>query len=115
MKREAATQLEPERGVQMTDLPYIPPEILEQLIEDSRILKESSERVHTIISDPELSHQMRYGDDDGEYDSLIRQCLQAILNLQDAAYPTRPRVDLEKNGFEFRSGETGMISSIDRF
>jgi hypothetical protein len=99
--------------VYVTDLPHIPKEIEMQLVEDSRILKANSEKIYTIINDPDLLRRMREGE--GEYESLIRQCLQAIINLEDAVYPTRPRVDLDKNGFEFRSGDTGMISSIDRF
>ena len=97
----------------MTNPPHIPRAILEQLLEDSKILEENSQRIRTIIGDPELSRQMR--EDSIEYDSLIRQCLQEIINLQDTVYPTRPQADLEKNGYEFRSGDTGMISSIDRY
>lgn len=97
----------------MTDLAHIPQEILEQLIEDSRVLEGNSKRIDAIINDPELFNQMREGSSD--YDALIRQCLQAIVNLQDAAHPTRPRVDLEKNGYEFRSGETGFVVAYDRF
>lgn len=97
----------------MTNLPHIPRAILEQLLEDSRILEENSNRIRTIIGDPELSRQIR--ENSIEYDALIRQCLQAIINLEDAVYPTRPRADLDKDGYEFRSGETGFVVAYDRF
>jgi UDP-N-acetylglucosamine 2-epimerase len=49
------------------------------------------------------------------YQKLIRDCLQAIMNLEDIVYPTRPRVNLERDGYEIRSGNVGWITSIDRF
>jgi hypothetical protein len=88
-------------------------EMLDVLIQESRILKENSEKIFQHINDPALLLKLK--EDDSEYSILIRRCLQAIINLEDASYPTRPRVDIEKNGFEFRSANTGLVMSIDRF
>jgi hypothetical protein len=83
------------------------------ILEESKILKENSEKIFQYINDPVLFLKLK--EDDSDYLVLIRRCLQAIINLEDASYPTRPRVDIEKNGFEFRSANTGLIMSIDHF
>jgi hypothetical protein len=88
-------------------------EMLNVTIKESKILKESSEKIFQYINDPALLLKLK--EDDSEYRVHIMRCLQAIINLEDASYPTRPRVDIEKNGFEFRSANTGIVMSIDRF
>ncbi len=88
-------------------------DLLNKILEESKILKEDSEKIFQYINNPALFLKLK--EDDSEYLILIRRCLQAIINLEDASYPTRPRVDIEKNGFEFRSANTGLILSLDRF
>jgi hypothetical protein len=88
-------------------------EMLDVRIKESKILKESSEKIFQYINDPALLLKLK--EDDLEYRVHIMRCLQAIINLEDASYPTRPRVDIKKDGFEFRSANTGIVMSIDRF
>jgi hypothetical protein len=94
-------------------LDEIPKERLEQFQEDSRILQESSSEIFAILHDPILLASHRA--DSLEYQRLIRDCLQAIIHLEDIVHPTRPRVNLEHDGYEIRSGNVGWITSIDRF
>jgi hypothetical protein len=93
-------------------LDEIPTERLEQFQEDSRILKEASSKIFAILNDPILLAAHRA--DSLEYQRLIRDCLQAIIHLEDIVNPTRPRVTLERDGYEIRSGNVGWVSRIDR-
>jgi hypothetical protein len=76
----------------------IPKERLEQFREDENILLQSSSKMFAILNDPILLASHRA-------DSL----------LEDIANPTRPRVNLERDGFEIKSGNVGLVSSVDRF
>lgn len=80
---------------------------LREFFGDADALKKSAERIHAIISDREQFRQLT--EDSEEFDALILTCLQAIVHLHDASYPTRPRVDLERDGYEFRSGAVGFM------
>jgi hypothetical protein len=102
------------RGVNMNEPMYEIPKLrLEEFQEDSRILKESSSEIFAILNDPILLAAHRA--DSLEYQKLIRDCLQAIMNLEDIVYPTRPRVNLERDGYEIGSGNVGWIVRTDRF
>jgi hypothetical protein len=102
------------RGVSMNEPIFeIPNGQLEKFREDSRILVESSSKIFAILNDPILLAAHRA--ETLEYQKLIRDCLQAIMNLEDIVYPTRPRVNLERDGYEIRSGNVGWITSVDRF
>ena len=91
----------------------IPNGRLEDVQEDSRILVESSREIFAILNDPILLAAHRA--ENLEYQKLIRDCLQAIIHLEDIVDPTRPRVNLERDGYEIKSGNVGWITSIDRF
>jgi hypothetical protein len=91
----------------------IPNERLEEFREDSRILLESSRQIFTILDDPILLAAHRA--ESLEYQTLIRDCLQAIMHLEDIVYPTRPRVNLERDGYEISSGNVGWLVRTDRF
>jgi hypothetical protein len=99
------------RGLNMNEPMYeIPKERLEEFREDSRILTESSNKVFAILNDPILLAAHRA--ESLEYQRLIRDCLQAIIHLEDIVYPTRSRVNLERDGYEIRSGNVGWITSV---
>jgi hypothetical protein len=91
----------------------IPNGRLEEFREDSRILQESSGKIYTILNDPILLAAHRT--ENLEYQKLIRDCLQAIIHLEDITNPTRPRVNLERDGYEISSGNVGWIVRTDRF
>jgi hypothetical protein len=91
----------------------IPNGRLEEFREDSRILQESSGKIYAILNDPILLAAHRA--ENLGYQKLIRDCLQALIHLNDIANPTRPRVNLERDGYEISSGNIGWIVRTDRF
>jgi hypothetical protein len=75
--------------------------------------QESSGKIYAILNDPILLAAHRA--ENLGYQKLIRDCLQALIHLNDIANPTRPRVNLERDGYEISSGNIGWIVRTDRF
>jgi hypothetical protein len=86
--------------------PTIPPEILRGLLEDAESLATCAQKVKSIVINEESREQARRNFI--ELNQLLEKCLECTINLMDLDYPTRPRVDLTKNGYDFVSGETGF-------